>query len=178
MRLPSSDSILTTKTVLHVCASPPRATCSAQMNPSATASRRLARPSRLLSPPLLVHIDAHTAQMDPAQIRRCAVMRRYRHGDQPHMYVLKAKKLTTIDCWDIRRQSGVWTAAVILRKRDLAAWLAEPLPATISLPPETADDYRVHWDSEVKDLTSARSRFSELPGYAGIILEKPMLVCA
>ena len=48
----------------------------------------------------------------------------------------------------------------------------EPLPATISLPPETADDYRVHWDSEVKDLTSARSRFSELPGYAGIIFGK------
>ena len=115
-----------------------------------------------------IHLRAEAARMTSAQWDQVSAIA----DKRAWMDFMKDKKLTTIDCWDIRRQAGVWTAAVRIRKRDMEAWLAEPLPATISLPPETADNYRVHWDSEVKDLTGARTRFAELPGYAGVIFGK------
>ena len=69
-----------------------------------------------------IHLRAEEERLTAEQWRRISAV-----GDKrAWMEFMKGSKLTTIDCWDIRRTHSTWTAAIRIRKRDLAAWLEEP----------------------------------------------------
>ena len=99
------------------------------------------------------------------QIQQYGTPREVRLG----LTALKTIPSTVVDVFNVQSMADSYAVRLRVLRQDLQAWLIADIPFAIH-PLEEATHYKVLWDTTIKTLVEARSRYGEVQGYSGLAL--------